>query len=360
MSHKETLKTLDGDTQMVNAYNSGEIYFIQELNPHTKKHTNFVKIGLVRTADGRDSFSRLFEHQTGNPRPLSLSKNLVVQTPAVDLVEAKLHQHFSKKRIYGEWFEFSDPKELKFAVKVAREFAAEVEPLVPLFKKSESLKLVVSNGKPKKATSDDRQNAIALAVAKNQLKVVKNLEDLLANAIYSAVDSGSDVSQATTTREINYSPKFLENEFAAAHPKIYQKYLEQKSKVEGSFLLKVKVDGIEALGQEFLLNADSIHLKINKLNPISKDFQVKIVDISLELTHLKGICEWDVKVLETKLKISLGKFDLFDGICSWKRAEKFSTKFNSTKFAQENPTLAREFVSVPKKSVTVKAKKVRA
>jgi hypothetical protein len=345
---------------MVKAYNSGEIYFIRELDPHTKKHTNYVKIGLVRTADGRDSFSRLFEHQTGNPRPLSLSKSLVVATPAVDMVEAKLHQHFSKQRIYGEWFEFLDPKELKLAVKVAKEFAAEVEPLVPLFKKADSLKLVVSNGKSKKATSADSQNARELAVAKNQLKIVKNLEDLLARAIYSAVDFGSDVSQATITREINYSPKFLENDFAEAHPKIYQKYLEQKSKVEGSFLLKVKVDGIEELGQDFLMNAEKIHLKVNKLNPISKDFQVRIVDISLELTHLKGICEWEIKVLETKLKISLGKFDLFDGICSWKRVEKAFTKFNSTKFAQENPTLAREFVSVPKKSLSVKAKKVRA
>lgn len=345
---------------MASAYNSGEIYFIQELDPHTKKHTNYVKIGLVRAADGRDSFSRLFEHQTGNPRPLSLSKNLVVETSAVDLVEAKLHQHFSKQRIHGEWFELSDPKELNLAVKVAREFALEVEPLVPLFKKSDSLKLSVSNGKSKNATPDDCQNARELAVAKNQLKVVKNLEDLLASAIYSAVDSGSDVSEATTTREINYRPKFLENEFATAHPKIYQEYLEQTSKVEGSFLLKVKVDEIEDLGQEFLMNAESIQVKINNLNPVSKDFQIRIVDISLELTHLKGICEWDLKVLETKLKISLGKFDLFEGICSWKRVEKVSSKFNSAKFAQENPELAREFVSVPKKSVSVKAKKVRA
>jgi len=345
---------------MANAYNNGEIYFIQELDPHTKKHTTYVKIGLVRTAEGRDSFSRLFEHQTGNPRPLSLSRNLVVQTPAVDLVEAKLHQHFSRQRIHGEWFEFSDSKELKSAVKVAREFSAEVEPLVPLFKKSESLKLVVSNGKPKKATSDDIQNARELAVAKNRLKVVKNLEDLLGQVIHSAVVSGSDVSQATITREINYSPKFLESDFAQAHPKIYQKYLEQKTKVEGSFLLKLKVDELEELGEEFLKNADSIHAKINDLSPESKDFQIKIVDISLDITHLKGICEWDLKVFETKLKISLGKYDLFEGICSWKRVEKVSSKFNSGKFAAENPELAREFVSVPKKSVSVKAKKVRA
>jgi hypothetical protein len=345
---------------MVSPYNSGEIYFIQELDPHTKKHTNFVKIGLVRFADGRDSFSRLFEHQTGNPRPLSLSKNFVVETPAVDLVEAKLHQHFSKQRVHGEWFEFSDSKELKLAVKIAGEFAAEVEPLVPLFKKSDSLKLVVSNGKSKNATPQDWQNARDLAIAKNQLKVVKNLEDLLAKVIFSALDSGSDVSQATTTREINYSPKFLENEFAAAHPKIYQKYLEQKTKVEGSFLLKLKVDGLEDLGQDFLANAESIHLKINDLDPTSQDFQIRIVDISLELTHLKGICEWGLKVFETKLKISLGKFDLFEGICSWKRVEKVSSKFNSGKFAEENPALAREYVSVPKKSVSVKAKKVRA
>ena len=66
-------------------YNSGEIYFIREIDYLTSQKTPFVKIGLVRYSDKRDSWGRLYEHQTGNPRKLDLNPSHILSTQAVDL-----------------------------------------------------------------------------------------------------------------------------------------------------------------------------------------------------------------------------------------------------------------------------------
>ena len=60
----------------------GEIYFLGERDLKSGKDTGFVKIGLVREKDARDTESRLKEHQTGNPRLLHVVK--VVKTPVVE------------------------------------------------------------------------------------------------------------------------------------------------------------------------------------------------------------------------------------------------------------------------------------
>jgi len=357
---KKGTSSISKGVQLTKSYNWGEIYFIREMEPETKKFTKFVKVGLVHKTEGRDSFSRLVEHQTGNPRPLKLDKSHIVETSAVDLVEAKLHQVFSKQRIHGEWFQFDRAQDLKQAINVAQSLAAEVEPLVPLFRKAEELKARISNGKHKKSSSEDLETVNKLVVAKAQVKIVNELESLLTASIASAVQSGADVGESTITREINYKPKFLEEAFSQAHPRMYQQYLEERFFVDGRFLLKVKISEGHDLGSEFLERVKEIESRISKLSPSKQDFHFNVVDIAMELTQLHGICDWDVKVLETRLKIRIGLFDVLDGICSWKRIEKSASKFNSVKFAEENPKLAREFVSVPTKTISVKPKKVRA
>ena len=50
------------------ALTPGEIYFVRETDYLTKELTPYVKIGLVRAAEFRDTANRILEHQTGNPR----------------------------------------------------------------------------------------------------------------------------------------------------------------------------------------------------------------------------------------------------------------------------------------------------
>ena len=60
------------------SYKSGEIYFVREFQSGSKSLTPFVKIGLV--ASPRVSQERLLEHQTGNPRQLTIPEGHVTAT----------------------------------------------------------------------------------------------------------------------------------------------------------------------------------------------------------------------------------------------------------------------------------------
>jgi len=83
----------------------GEIYFIAERDGSS--NTGFIKIGLVRERDGRNSYDRIKEHQTGNPRPLELLN--VVKTVLVSTVENTLHREYAGRRVSGEWFKLDQP-----------------------------------------------------------------------------------------------------------------------------------------------------------------------------------------------------------------------------------------------------------
>ena len=66
----------------------------------------YVKIGLVKgNDDGRSSFERRKEHQTGNPREIIVEAE--VKTYAqVSTLESLVHQRLAKYRIHGEWFNY--------------------------------------------------------------------------------------------------------------------------------------------------------------------------------------------------------------------------------------------------------------
>jgi Meiotically Up-regulated Gene 113 (MUG113) protein len=66
------------------------IYFIRD------EGTGFIKIGWARNAK-----VRMAELQIGNPRKLTL----IGCFKSRHRWEARIHRHFSKNRIRGEWFE---------------------------------------------------------------------------------------------------------------------------------------------------------------------------------------------------------------------------------------------------------------
>ena len=68
----------------------------------------YVKIGLVKgNDDGRSSFERRKEHQTGNPREIIVEAE--VKTHAqVSTLESLIHQRLAKYRIHGEWFNYGE------------------------------------------------------------------------------------------------------------------------------------------------------------------------------------------------------------------------------------------------------------
>ena len=84
------------------AHMGGELYIIGEIDPVTGKDAPFVKIGIVRDSDTRNTAQRLSEHQTGNPRRLTVHG--VVKSSMVERLETAMHDTLAPRRISGEWF----------------------------------------------------------------------------------------------------------------------------------------------------------------------------------------------------------------------------------------------------------------
>ena len=129
----------------------GEIYFIREKDILTNEKTSYVKVGLVKEKIDRDSENRLAEHQTGNPRELSVFK--VIETPAVSEIEKMLHGIFATNRVNGEWFNFTDDQ-LSQCIEEAEALVKEAESNLEFFSEQDKLSKVLSSGEVKQPTDD--------------------------------------------------------------------------------------------------------------------------------------------------------------------------------------------------------------
>jgi hypothetical protein len=335
-------------------YNFGEIYFIRENEFLTGRLSPFVKIGLVRYSEKRDSFGRMAEHQTGNPRRLSLESSRVVKTEAVDMVEARLHQRYAKSRISGEWFEFSDEATLEEAIHAAEAMSQEVAEIVPKFHIADELDRLESKGK-RSATKSDMLLVERLVRARSQRKECEALEKEVKEILTKAVSEGSDISIAAKNSVTNYSPTFLEEQFKNENKDLWEDFLQEVQTWSHTFLPKIKV---EDLGDEFSTQILGIKTSIDAVRngaPLSD-----LVEVTLSLTNLKGVASWEEKVAETELKIEVGQLEEIEGVCTWKRHWNKTQKFNSAAFAGVHPELAKKYVSTPEPKAFVKPKKGKA
>ena len=339
-------------------YNSGEIYFVRECDYPSGQQTNFVKIGLVRYSDNRDSWGRLYEHQTGNPRKLSLQKKHVISTQAVDLVEARLHREFAKKRILGEWFEFVTEAELDSAVKAAKRISKEVDSFVEIFHEASELKWTKSNGDSRNPSADESKWAFDLEVAKAQLKIIKDLESQISDLLQKAHTEGRDISKYSSVTVTNFSPKFMEDEFKTAHPDLWEKYQSTTKDWFNRFTPKCKVDIESDLGSEFYETINGLEKAIDSIK--SSDELGEILEPKLELTHLRGIAEWNISTNQALLQIAVGELEGITGICTWKRYENLSTKFDLGKFSSERPEIYKDFIATAAPKTSLKVKKTKS
>ena len=334
-------------------YQDGEIYFIRESEYGTGKPSQFVKIGLVRYKDKRNSFGRLAEHQTGNPRKLVLDPKHVVKTQAVDMVEARLHTHFAKQRISGEWFEFKDEKALSVAVSEANRLASEVADLMPLFEEVMQLDIVVSDLPARPATADEIQLAIRAHTARKQLEKCKETASARDALIEKAYSEGNDVSAAGKPSVRVYSPKFNEADFKAENEDLWTKYLTEEESWSHTFALdrKLKVGSLGADFERDLALAGEIIGAVSKGGNFGD-----LVEVTQTLRHLVGIAEWEDKVSTALLKQATGRHAKLEGACTWNRKYNPTTKFASAKFAEEHPELAKKYVSTPEPTSKIVAK----
>lgn len=338
------------------AYQQGEIYFIREREAGAL--TSFVKIGLVRYADGRDSFSRVLEHQTGNPRQLVLDNDHVVKTDAVNMVEAQLHRIFASSRVSGEWFRFDDAAGIPAAISKAKELALDAATRVKLFEKADALRLQPSTDVELEPTPELTDMANRLVMQKGIAKKANALgREILDKFIYAA-EAGEDVSDVTRTTVRSFKPKLDLEALKLAMPDMFTKYQSDSTKWEARFLLKAKpseMDSDLALIDTELSRFDA------KISAADAHGQVQTLnEVLLELVTIRGLAEWEVDLLTAQLQIATGTAAAIKGLCTWKRAETVTTVFDESTFATENPDLYKQYLVIadPVAYTTAAKKKV--
>jgi hypothetical protein len=322
----------------------GEIYFIGESDRLTQEKTQYFKIGLVREKEGRSSADRMPEHQTGNPRALTLLD--VVMTPFVSATENILHRLFATRQVLGEWFHLSD-EELQGAISQARSLAADLESAGALLAQADELAKQESDDLVVTADDSVRQAHARLLALRSRAKFVEGLNALLITEAREAAERGEDTSEVVQAQERKGSERIDEAALELAEPEIWAKFTTSTSHISARFTIEgvrklPEVSDIDpdlyAFGQEFTAAAEAVRQGQARL----EDLHFK----TLELSERTARIELDADVAAAELKIACGTHAGVDGICKWKRFTEIKTKFDRQGFRDEYPELAVEYTVV--------------
>ena len=314
----------------------GQLYFINEQDVQTGARSNYYKIGIVRDSEDRDSRDRLLEHQTGNPRKLCIVKSLTM--PAVETIETNLHYLFARNRIMGEWMQFSDA-ELQRAIDKATELAKEMEDNIEDFKLAEILKDAVSIGSKIVTTAEAQSWYGVIQDFREALKTCNSLLDAYDKYLYSAIESGIDVSDRAIIQTRAGAERFDEKLFSTNYPELYAKYSSSTFPVKGSF----RVTPAKNWNMDIsVLDQEQLELVVEFKEQLANSDQSMETGFALHEKHLcvieiKKYLEWKIAMANLKLRVMTGKADGIEGICTWKREQKEVIKLDKKKLQSNFP-----------------------
>jgi len=323
---------------------AGEIYFIREKDILTDEKTSYVKVGLVKENEGRNSEDRLSEHQTGNPRELSVVKE--IETPAVSEIEKMLHGLFATNRVSGEWFHFTDDQ-LNQCIEVAEELAKEAESNTEFFSKQDELKNVLSAGEVKQPTDEITKFHHEYLWAEVEKKSCKPITEEVKAILSEAVAQGEEGADELAKIQKTHRHPFSEEDFQNAHPGLYKKYLVLEEKIGGSFRWTRPKDSEKELS---VINPE--------LNTLIGEISATITAVrnragSIEILHRQRVqligyetrAEWQMKIAKANVAVFCGESPEVEGICKWSRKVELKENFDKNKFKEENPEIYEEFIS---------------
>ena len=321
---------------------AGEIYFIGEKDLKTGLHTSYCKIGIVREGakGSRSSDERLLEHQTGNPRKLFLRD--VVQAPAVEEIETRVHRIFAPLRVHGEWLDLTDDQ-YREALEMTHQMSKEAEASLSALQYSESLKEIASNGK----SIDPPTEVVQTWNELNQAKAVSKLCAQGLDAIKKVISTfagDESVEGIVTVQERKGRVSFDLKTFEQEHPELFSKYQVDKvswkqrfnlSKSKGTLDVESFSPGIEALMMELDAKCQEVQ---------SKDHLPLIHAVHVQLLSRESKADWVISLTEARLKAALGQNEGFEGICKWNRGESTTKAFDPKLLEAEMPELYQRFV----------------
>jgi hypothetical protein len=333
---------------------AGELYFVREIDPKTKKYTSFVKIGLVHEKEGRDSINRLSEHQTGNPRTLDLPKENYFRSPAINRVEAMMHKVFAPNRVSGEWFEFESERQVIAAIKKAQALATEVNSQIPTFTKASKLGQAQDNGKVILATPNTENLIQRIAIARAKKSILSEIAKDVSSKLKSALDTGFDVEGAAEEVRVNRKGKFNLALLKSEDLRTYKKYLVVTETLSGRFVITKILLGLKDLDDDFQSVVRELSSTVQKAK--NKDYRI-LNEVQLELTNETAVAEWDEEFALAELKLACGKNRSIKGVCTWKREIVEKVSFDEKTFKLENPVKYEQYLEEPTTTTYVKVSK---
>lgn len=319
----------------------GEIYFVREMNEDSNSMTPFVKIGLVTAP--RVSAERLIEHQTANPRKLTIPDGLCIKTDAVSMVEAQLHRRLGKFRVGGEWFKFTNDEDLDFALDTAKQLSEEAKSLTSLIQEAELLEQETSSEPIVQSTEELDREADFLDFNKKALKQLNGIKAKATQFIGSMKDSGEEVESVATVRSVTYKPKFLEDAFAADYPDIFKEYLFEVTSIAQRFQMKKR--SYEASDADLELTNEMAQIdELVEMSILSKSIE-SLTEPLLSIERLLGLVTWNIRIATSKLKVACGRAQGIEGVCTWKREIKVNEVFDTPSFVSNHPELYTSYLS---------------
>ncbi len=315
---------------------SGQLYFINEQDVKTGMRSNYYKIGIVRDADGRDSKSRLLEHQTGNPRKLCIVEALSM--PAVEAVETNLHYLFARNRVMGEWMHFTD-SELQSAIEKAKDLAAEMLANIEDYTTADVLKKTISNGSKLPATEEAEEWYVQIQDHKEVLEACDAVLEQYDDYLIEAIEKGIDVSGRASVQMRAGARRFDEKMFAIKYPDLFKKFSTSTKSIKGSFRVKPDKEWIPDLGvideEQVELVANFGDLLANADHSLEAGFALH--EKHLGVLEIRKYAEWKIDIANVKLRVLTGVYEGIDEICTWKREEKETITLDKTALQSQYP-----------------------
>ena len=326
------------------------IYFMTERDLFGYPCGPYVKIGLVKgNDDGRSSFERRKEHQTGNPREIIVEAE--VKTYAqVSTLESLVHQRLAKYRIHGEWFNYGGDG-IQPYVDLTKTINEDLEGQIEDNLLINQYALIEDNGEELKPSSEAKDIHNDLLEAKKEIIKIKNEKDL-ANLKLRSFDKSfyRDIDGICFYEKIKPQEKFDKVNFEKDHPDIFKKL--SVDIINSSFNIKKDLKNkkseefkkLEELieGQKFI-KEDSFD-SINRNKDLIK-LHSRWLDAHVNLQPF----EFKKKLLENKLKVLVGERQGIKDICSWKRKKKKQITKNS--LLKYDSALASKYISLGEQQI---------
>jgi hypothetical protein len=326
----------------------GTLYFISEVDVLTGQTFDYYKIGLVKDSRQGDSFDRAGEHQTGNPRRLTVKHT--VETPAINDLETLMHDLYATSRIFGEWFVLPG-ETITEAVQRAQALANEQQDLVEATTRVGEFAVCTSDGEVVPATPEATALAFELHQARFEQKEIKKVHDVVKGFLEGLTSSTFDATLflTWTTRR---TPKFDEAALKAAHPELYQHYVSEETKLSGTFTPATPRDLNLSLPDPLRESLDLQRIRVDTAGQHPSEEQVREIHFHyLQHLALLGDAGWREDRAATTIKTLIGDHLGIDQVAKWTRSMKTAEKFDAGTFKQEHPDVAAAFTTVTENRV---------